>query len=100
MSVRENRYKESMNSVKGISRSYISHFGFFTLVFFLFVVNLIAVTLSLNCTAGDPFLFRVASALYAFMFGFIYIFVNYINYRVKIKDDTCFINIKKPFLFF
>ena len=96
---REELYKDALGNT---TRTYIFRFGFFALVFFVFVVNLIALSLSLQCNRGDgsPLVFRIASALYAFMFGFIYIFVNYFSYRIAIKRDPCNICIDKPFIFF
>ena len=89
-----------MNSVSSFMQTYGFKIGFLTLAFFLFTINLIALALSLNCSQAEPLGYRVASGLYAFMFGFIYIIINYINHRVKTKKDLCNICTNKPFIYF
>lgn len=82
--------------------------GFYLAIFFLFSINLIALTLSLQCNkpggskGGDPptILFRISSALFAFMFGLMYILMNYASFKVAVKGDGCKLCTKKPFIFF
>lgn len=115
MKVLNKKYRENFNDweaegdrqqvystdVKKLTSNWAYKIGFFILAFFLFSVNLIAVALSLNCNnQGEPLGFRIASALYAFMFGFIYILVNFIGYRIKLKKEVCKINTNKPFIYF
>lgn len=94
---RNNIYK---SDIAKLTKGYGYKIGFFTLAFFLFTINLIALAISMNCSKAEPLGFRIASGLYAFMFGFIYIFINYLNYRIKTRQDTCRICTEKPFIFF
>lgn len=72
----------------------------FVLVFSLFTINMIAVSLSLQCNRMRSLPFKLSSALFAFLFGFIYIIVNYLNYRVKMQHDPCYLHANDPFPFF
>ena len=93
--------REEINeAARNFSQTYGYRIGFLVLAFCLFVVNLTAVAISLNCNRTEPLGYRIASALYAFMFGFIYIFINYLGYKVKMKQEVCRICTKKPFIFF
>lgn len=65
----------------------------------LMCTNFIALSLSLNCNAGEEFFKRIASAIFAFFFGFIYILVNYYTYRVMSKGQICKMNKEKLFPF-
>ena len=74
----------------------------FLIIFALFVINLYALSLSLHCNVGEPLTIRLASGLFAFMFGFFYVMVNYYFYRVKNPNATkgiCNINAARPFGF-
>lgn len=100
MQAEGNRNNIYRSNIAKLTKGYGYKIGFFTLAFFLFTINLIALAISMNCSKGEPLGFRIASGLYAFMFGFIYIFINYINYRIKTRQDTCQICTDKPFIFF
>ncbi len=65
----------------------------------LMCMNFIALSLSLNCNAGEEFFKRVFSAIFAFFFGFVYILVNYYTYRVMAKGQICKMNKEKLFPF-
>ena len=78
---------------------YIKKSAIFVLIFILFVTNLLAVSLSLKCNKNESIIFKAASALYAFMFGILYIVVNYYMYRIKIKRFPCDEVCGKPFSF-
>jgi hypothetical protein len=65
----------------------------------LICMNFIALSLSLNCNVGEEFFKRIASAIFAFFFGFIYILVNYYTYRVMSKGQICKMNKEKLFPF-
>ena len=78
---------------------YIKKSAIFVLIFILFVTNLLAVSLSLKCNKNESVIFKAASALYAFMFGILYIVVNYYMYRIKIKRFPCDEVCGKPFSF-
>ena len=61
----------------------------FILVFVIFVINLSALSLSIKCNKNEGIFFKISSALYAFMFGILYILINYYMYRIKMKNDAC-----------
>jgi hypothetical protein len=63
----------------------------FIFLLVLFITNLLALSLSIKCNKNEPILFKIASGLYAFMFGILYIFINYYLYRVQIKNNPCII---------
>jgi len=71
----------------------------FTLVFILFTCNLLAVSISLQCNRSKDLRFKITSAIFAFMFGFLYIFVNYVSYRVNMKNNPCMFHANHPFPF-
>jgi hypothetical protein len=66
-------------------------------VFILFTINLIALSISLSCNQEKYIGFRIVSALFAFLFGLVYIMFNYLQYRVKIKEETCSLCGNEPF---
>ena len=72
----------------------------FLVIFALFLVNLVAVSISLQCNQGRSLSFKLASALFAFMFGFLYIMVNYLSYRVKMQHNPCMLYANNPFPLF
>jgi hypothetical protein len=61
-------------------------------VMLFLVVNLTAVSLALLCHQNDAFFNKIFVALFAFMFGFIYIIFNYYTYRVLMKGEVCTYN--------
>lgn len=69
--------------------TYISKSLIFFLMLLLFITNLIALSLSIKCNKNEGILFKVASGLYAFMFGILYITINYYMYRIKLKNNPC-----------
>lgn len=73
--------------------------GLFVFVFILLFLNLIAVSLSLQCNEGRDMPFKIASALFAFMFGFIYIIINYFLYKINVRKWPCILNANDPFFF-
>ena len=66
-------------------------------IFILFTINLIALSISLSCNQDRYFGFRLVSALFAFLFGLVYIMFNYLQYRVKIQNETCNLCGNDPF---
>ena len=70
----------------------------FIFVFILLFFNLVAVSLSLQCNEGRKLTFKLASAMFAFMFGFIYIIMNYFLYKINVKKWPCILNSNDPFL--
>lgn len=71
----------------------------FVFVFILLFFNLVAVSLSLQCNEGRDLTFKIASAMFAFMFGFIYIVMNYFLYKINVKKWPCILNAHDPFFF-
>lgn len=71
----------------------------FIFVFFIFVMNFIAVSISLQCNQDKSLIVKISSAMFAFMFGFLYIIVNYFMYRVNLKGSACSICSDNPFPF-
>ena len=70
---------------------YIMKSFLFLFLFLLFLTNLLALSLSIKCNKTEPILFKIASGMYAFMFGILYIFINYYLYRLQIKNNPCVI---------
>ena len=66
-------------------------------IFVLFTINIIALSISLQCNQDRYLGFRITSALFAFLFGIVYIMFNYLQYRVKIKKQTCELCGNEPF---
>ena len=66
-------------------------------VFILFTINLIALSISLSCNQDRYIGFRIVSALFAFLFGLVYIMFNYLHYRVKIEGEACNLCGNEPF---
>ncbi len=66
-------------------------------IFILFTINIIALSISLQCNQERYFGFRVVSALFAFLFGLVYIMFNYLQYRVKIQNEKCNLCGNNPF---
>ena len=69
------------------------------MIFALLVVNFIAVSLSLSCNRDSNILVRIFSVVFAFVFGIIYIVINYGFYKVPI-GDYCEMCKQEPFPFF
>ena len=90
---KENLVTKSVNT--------FSHFVWrsmiFILIFVLFTTNLIALALSQQCNRSEPIFFRMASGMFAFMFGILYILVNYYYYRLVLKANPCRICAENPF---
>lgn len=77
--------------------TYIKKALIYVLVFILFTLNLIALSISLQCNRGRYLSYRIVSAIFAFLFGLIYIMFNYLQYRVKIKGNPCTLCGDMPF---
>lgn len=91
---------------EGFTDKYSTYFSkYMTLCFkyglmFIFVsFNFIALSISLNCNVDKPIGTRIASALFAFFFGIVYIIVNYYTYRVLHQGKICKMNKEKLFPF-
>ena len=91
---------------EGFADKYSTYFSkYMTLCFkyglmFIFVsFNFIALSISLNCNVDKPVGTRIASALFAFFFGIVYIIVNYYTYRVLHQGKICKMNKERLFPF-
>ena len=96
----QNRINDLNNqkSWKSIKR-FIGKFIVYILIFIVFVVNFIAVSLSLGCNRISGNIFqKIYSATFAFIFGIIYIIVNYGHYRFS-DNEFCEMCKQNPFPF-
>jgi lipopolysaccharide export LptBFGC system permease protein LptF len=80
-----------------ITSELINMFLRFVFVFILFFVNFLALSISLNCNKDKSMGYKIFVGIYAFLFGFIYLFVNYYSYRVMTLGDVCQINQEQLF---
>jgi hypothetical protein len=80
---------------------YIRKYMIYISIFALFTSNLIAVSISIQCNRNKSIFLKIASAIYAFFFGFMYIIFNYYFYRISIKGDytSCNFCRENPFSF-
>lgn len=77
------------NDGDSIMKIYFKHAWLYMFLFFIFIMNLTAVSVSMQCNKHRGLIFKFASAIFAFMFGFIYIMINYFAYRVTLKKEYC-----------
>lgn len=84
------------NKTMYLLKLYLKKFLFYTLLFVLISFNLISVAVSMSCSLGETFTYRILSAVYAFIFGIIYLLVNYKYYRLR-TDGACVIQPNNPF---
>ena len=95
--------KEGFNSNSNTSTQdsffnlYVSRILIFLLVFFLLSTNLFAVAVSLQCNKELELPYKIASAMFAFMFGILYLIFNYYMYRVQVNNNPCVICRKDVF---
>ena len=68
---------------------YLKKSFIFIIVFVIFVINLSALSLSIKCNKNEGIFFKISSGMYAFMFGILYILINYYMYRIKMKQYPC-----------
>ena len=78
---------------------YIKKGAIFILIFVIFCSNFFALSLSLQCNRSEPINIKLASGLFAFMFGFMYIIVNYYLYRIRMQNYPCILSNNKIFSF-
>lgn len=87
--------------ILGINKSYfmlgLKSAGMFLLVFIILTINFLALSVSLQCNRGKPN--KLASAIYAFFFGPIYLIVNYYSVRLMSKGESCEFSTTNPFPF-
>lgn len=89
------------NNVKSFVKNTYKKAMIFVMIFSFFVINLFALSLSLHCNKNSSIGIRLSAGLFAFMFGFFYILVNYYFYRAgnTQNQDLCKICSKNPFGF-
>lgn len=69
----------------------------FIFVVALFTINFLALSISLQCNRDKGIFRKIFVGIYAFLFGFIYLFVNYYSYRVMTLGEPCQIDTKQLF---
>ena len=89
----------TINTFFSYLNKYLSKTLVYILIFIFFSFNFIALSISLQCHRSSGFFTRVSSGIFAFLFGIIYIAFNYLQYRVKIKQNPCTLCGDLPFLF-
>ena len=106
MSETNNKAKERIETevrekVSGFVKDTYRKAMIFFMIFSLFTINLFALSLSLHCNINSTLMIRLSSALFAFMFGFFYILVNYYFYRAGNTQsaEICNICSDNPFAF-
>ncbi len=52
-------------------------------------INFCAMSIALICNENESIFLKIFVAIYAFLFGIIYLFINYYSYRISIKNETC-----------
>ena len=55
----------------------------------LITVNFLALSIALNCNKDSPGGTKLAAAIYSFLFGFMYLFINFYSYRVMTLGKIC-----------
>ena len=56
----------------------------------LLTLNFTAVSIALMCNKDESYGVKIFAAIYAFLFGVIYILVNYYSYRIMMKKNPCY----------
>ncbi len=59
------------------------------LLVIVLTINFCAMSVALLCNEKEGIFLKIFVATYAFLFGIIYLFVNYYSYRIAIKNETC-----------
>jgi len=76
------------SSLSNLSK-YLKRAFLFILIFLLLSINLIALSVSLQCNSAENIFYKISSAMFAFMFGILYLIFNYYIYRVNKNNDPC-----------
>ena len=72
---------------KTLVSNFIEIFLKFGILLLLLTINFTAVSIALNCNKNESFGIKIFAAAYAFLFGIIYILVNYYSYRIMLKKS-------------
>ena len=78
------------NSISNFTK-YLKRAFIFILIFILLSTNLMALSVSLQCNSGENVFYKIASGMFAFMFGILYLIFNYYMYRVQQLKNPCII---------
>lgn len=65
----------------------------------ILTLNFMGLSVALNCNADEALFKRVASAIFAFFFGFVYLLVNYYTFKVMYQGKMCKFSKEKLFPF-
>ena len=71
----------------------------FLFIFIIFTLNFLALSIALQCNSDKNIFYRISSGMFAFMFGFLYIIMNYLMFRVNLKSYPCEVCSDTPFPF-
>lgn len=80
-----------LNRIFSFMGKHVTRVFVFVFIFCLFVINLTAVSVSLQCNKDADMFFKIGSSVFAFMFGIFYILINYYMYRVNLNSYPCII---------
>ena len=75
---------------KTLISNFIEIFLKFGLLALMLTLNFTAVSIALMCNKNESFGVKIFASIYAFLFGIIYILVNYYSYRIMLKKDPCY----------
>ena len=75
---------------KTLVSDFIEMFLKFGLLALLLTINFTAVSLALMCNKNESLGVKIFASIYAFLFGIIYIMVNYYSYRILMKKNPCY----------
>ena len=89
----------AIGDLYNLINKYLKKIIIYLVIFLLFTFNFIALSISLQCNRTKPFMFRIASGLFAFLFGILYIGFNYLQYKIKIEKNPCVLCGDNPFTF-
>ena len=89
--------KSMFSNETNLGAELINMFIRFIFVLVLFTINFLALSLSLQCNRDKSIFHKVFVGMYAFLFGFIYLFVNYYSYRVMTLGEPCQIDTTQLF---
>lgn len=76
---------------------YLSKFWVYFFLSILFIVNITALSISLQCNRDAGMGMRIMSAIFAFCFGLLYILLNYYGYRLMTLNKPCEFSATQPF---
>ena len=78
---------------------YFGKFWVYLFLSILFIINITALSISLQCNKDGSMGMKVISAIFAFCFGLLYILLNYYGYRLMTLNKPCQFSSTEPFPF-